>query len=409
MIMRRIMAKRGKSGGGTGDSSGRAAAEGEVAGAAARRDGGDDACAAAAAARTVLSNATTGHGAGGNGASAPATPPGADEPHVRRGVAVLSDAGLTAVPARGDRPRLLVVARVAGAVRRAAQYARPGSVATPTPQSARMRRQRNKGARHRRSTPTQQPSRRPVTSGVVVAAVVRHGCAARGRPGGPAAAVAGSNARRARCPAAAGVATPPASRGARRRPDWPRRPRRRRRSPRRSRRRRGAPPPQQQPSPAAVTRPPSAAGDAGRPPGRPCRSASAGHALRRRSRRSRRCCSRSPGKSAGSSAGSTPCCAPRPPRMLERWGDRYCLIGPYNPADRRRRVRGAADLRLHPRHARSGSATRASPATSAAGSSPGRPRVILLDYRARYRQLGARQVPDVEGPRHLRRPTTTAR
>jgi glycogen(starch) synthase len=45
--------------------------------------------------------------------------------------------------------------------------------------------------------------------------------------------------------------------------------------------------------------------------------------------------------------------------MLEKWGDRYCLIGPYNPNTGPDGVRGAADLRLAPRHARAAARGRA--------------------------------------------------
>ena len=50
--------------------------------------------------------------------------------------------------------------------------------------------------------------------------------------------------------------------------------------------------------------------------------------------RSRRCSLRSPGKSAGNLAASTPSLRTKAGTMLERWGDRYCLIGPYNPQHR---------------------------------------------------------------------------
>ena len=73
--------------------------------------------------------------------------------------------------------------------------------------------------------------------------------------------------------------------------------------------------------------------------------------------------------------------------MLERWGDRYCLIGPYNPNT------AAVEFEEQPTYGSirdtpsSGCATPASPATSAAGSIAGRPRVILIDYRAMFRSL----------------------
>ena len=95
--------------------------------------------------------------------------------------------------------------------------------------------------------------------------------------------------------------------------------------------------------------------------------------------------------------------------MIERWGDRYCLIGPYNPADRRRRVRGAADRRLDPRDARAAHASTGIPCHFGRWLIPGRPRVILIDYRARFASLGHDKYLHVAGPRHRHAQPTTAR
>jgi glycogen(starch) synthase len=72
--------------------------------------------------------------------------------------------------------------------------------------------------------------------------------------------------------------------------------------------------------------------------------------------------------------------------MLERWGDRYCLIGPYNP--------NTAPLEFEEQPAY-GSIKETLTRLRDAGMPcyfgrwliDGRPRVILLDYRARYGQL----------------------
>lgn len=73
-------------------------------------------------------------------------------------------------------------------------------------------------------------------------------------------------------------------------------------------------------------------------------------------------------------------------QMLDRWGDRYCLIGPYNPAT------AAVDFEERPTE---GFIRQALDKLRAAGIPchygrwliPGRPRVILLDYRARFWSL----------------------
>lgn len=72
--------------------------------------------------------------------------------------------------------------------------------------------------------------------------------------------------------------------------------------------------------------------------------------------------------------------------MLERWGDRYCLIGPYNPQT------APIEFEEQPTY---GSIREAVTRLREAGLPcyfgrwliPGRPRVILIDYRARYDQL----------------------
>jgi glycogen(starch) synthase len=74
------------------------------------------------------------------------------------------------------------------------------------------------------------------------------------------------------------------------------------------------------------------------------------------------------------------------PAMLERWGERYCLIGPYNAA--------TAALEFE-EQAEEGYIKKTLDRVRAMGIGchfgrwliPGRPRVILLDYRGRYWQL----------------------
>jgi glycogen(starch) synthase len=73
--------------------------------------------------------------------------------------------------------------------------------------------------------------------------------------------------------------------------------------------------------------------------------------------------------------------------MLEKWGDRYCLIGPYNPAT------AAVEFEEQPTY---GSIRDTMQRMKDAGIPcyfgrwlvAGRPRVILIDYRARLSQLG---------------------
>jgi glycogen(starch) synthase len=76
------------------------------------------------------------------------------------------------------------------------------------------------------------------------------------------------------------------------------------------------------------------------------------------------------------------------PAMLERWGDRYCLIGPYNPQ--------TAPLEFEEQPAY-GALRETQQRLKDAGITcyfgrwliPGRPRVILLDHRGRYGSLDA--------------------
>ena len=76
------------------------------------------------------------------------------------------------------------------------------------------------------------------------------------------------------------------------------------------------------------------------------------------------------------------------PAMLQRWGDRYCLIGPYNPQT------AAYEFDEQPadglyRDAVDGLAQAGIPAKFGRWLIPGRPQVILVDYRARYSSLDA--------------------
>ena len=76
------------------------------------------------------------------------------------------------------------------------------------------------------------------------------------------------------------------------------------------------------------------------------------------------------------------------PAMLQRWGERYCLIGPYNPAT------AAYEFDEQPaegiyRDAIDGLAQAGIPAKFGRWLIPGRPKTILIDYRARYSSLGA--------------------
>ena len=86
--------------------------------------------------------------------------------------------------------------------------------------------------------------------------------------------------------------------------------------------------------------------------------------------------------------------------MIERWGDRYCLIGPYNPAT------AAVEFEEQP----TDGSIRETIASTAASTGipchfgrwliPGRPRVDPARLSRALRTLGRRQVPAVAGPRH---------
>jgi glycogen(starch) synthase len=72
--------------------------------------------------------------------------------------------------------------------------------------------------------------------------------------------------------------------------------------------------------------------------------------------------------------------------MIDRWDDRYCLIGPYNPAT------APVEFEERPsegliRDALDRLREQGVPCHFGRWLVPGRPRVILLDYRARYRHL----------------------
>ncbi len=74
------------------------------------------------------------------------------------------------------------------------------------------------------------------------------------------------------------------------------------------------------------------------------------------------------------------------PAMLERWGNRYCLIGPYNPRT------AAVEFEEQPtegliRQTLDRLRDAGIPCHYGRWLIPGRPRVILLDHRARFRSL----------------------
>jgi len=76
--------------------------------------------------------------------------------------------------------------------------------------------------------------------------------------------------------------------------------------------------------------------------------------------------------------------------MQERWGDRYCLIGPYNPAT------AAGEFEEMPseglvRQGLDRLREQGIPCHYGRWLVPGRPRVILLDYRARFHRLAQDQ------------------
>lgn len=75
------------------------------------------------------------------------------------------------------------------------------------------------------------------------------------------------------------------------------------------------------------------------------------------------------------------------PAMLERWGDRYCLIGPYNPNT------AAVEFEEQPTYGSIRDTLNrlrewGLPCHFGRWLIPGRPRVILIDYRARLGSLG---------------------
>ena len=74
--------------------------------------------------------------------------------------------------------------------------------------------------------------------------------------------------------------------------------------------------------------------------------------------------------------------------MQERWGDNYCLIGPYNPATAAMEFEERADRGNRTRGAGSIAASQGIACHYGRWLIPGRPRVILLDYRARFGRLG---------------------
>jgi glycogen(starch) synthase len=76
------------------------------------------------------------------------------------------------------------------------------------------------------------------------------------------------------------------------------------------------------------------------------------------------------------------------PAMLQRWGDRYCLIGPYNPQT------AAYEFDEQPaegvfKECIDGLAQAGIGAKFGRWLIPGRPQTILIDYRARYSSLDA--------------------
>ena len=74
------------------------------------------------------------------------------------------------------------------------------------------------------------------------------------------------------------------------------------------------------------------------------------------------------------------------PAMLQRWGDRYCLVGPYNPQTAAYEFDEQPAEGLY-RDAIDGLAQAGIPAKFGRWLIPGRPQVILIDYRARYGSL----------------------
>jgi glycogen(starch) synthase len=76
------------------------------------------------------------------------------------------------------------------------------------------------------------------------------------------------------------------------------------------------------------------------------------------------------------------------PAMLQRWGERYCLIGPYNPQTAAFEFDEQEATGVF-RTAIDSLAQAGIPAKFGKWLIPGRPQVILIDYRARYNSLDA--------------------
>ncbi len=76
------------------------------------------------------------------------------------------------------------------------------------------------------------------------------------------------------------------------------------------------------------------------------------------------------------------------PAMLQRWGERYCLIGPYNPQTAAFEFDEQEATGVF-KNAVDGLAQAGIPAKYGRWLIPGRPQVILIDYRARYNSLDA--------------------
>jgi glycogen synthase len=76
------------------------------------------------------------------------------------------------------------------------------------------------------------------------------------------------------------------------------------------------------------------------------------------------------------------------PAMLQRWGERYCLIGPYNPQTAAYEFDEQQPTGIF-RDALERLANIGIPAKFGRWLIPGRPQVILIDYRARYSSLDA--------------------
>ncbi len=95
------------------------------------------------------------------------------------------------------------------------------------------------------------------------------------------------------------------------------------------------------------------------------------------------------------------------PAMLQRWGDRYCLIGPYNPQTAAYEFDERPAEGLY-RDCIEGLAQAGIPAKFGRWLIPGRPQVILIDYRARYARSTRTSTPS--GPTTTSAPPrTTAR